>query len=118
MSEDELYELASEICAKDRPISDIALLTPHVSEDDMLSVEPFGGDFDGPSVLLDKMVCGRKEYRCHLMGTKIAIGERHRCLRERGEVGEIDTFRFSIPALVLMHFGEDPTCLADKAGAA
>lgn len=111
MNDDDLYDLAADICAKAVPSSRIAELLPHVTEGDMLSVDPLGGDCEGTSVLSDKMVNGRKDYRCHMMATPIPVGERHRCLRERTEDGTIETFRFSVPALVLAHFGEDPTAL-------
>lgn len=107
---DMLCELAEDICHGTRPLTDTVFGMAHTTEDDLLSVDPFDGDFGEGTVLSDRMVVGRKVYSCFFTGQAIEKGERHRCLTERYE-GILKTFRFSLPALWLASQGADPTML-------
>lgn len=85
-------------------------LAAKASEDDLLTVDPFQGDYEETFVLSDKFVAGRQEYEDHMTGMPIVKGERHRCLRERGEDGIITT-RHSKLSLWICLEGGDPYSL-------
>ena len=84
------------------------------SLDDALRFDPFEGDMDGDSrILQDKIVTARKPAECAHCAGKIIPGER---IRSRKEVfdGEFESYKWCEPCIVLMakmiqgEYGDEP----------
>lgn len=85
-----------------------------LSDPELLSVDPFQGDFTESIVLKNKIIDGRKPHVDHYSGWPIEIGERHRVIVERTEDNELCQTRHSRLSLWMMYNGGDPSCLTNR----